>query len=441
MRYQIKQAVKKGSFGSDALLVMLVKVFGALMTILLSIYITRVIGKGAYGLISLGNQILNYSLIFILYGYNQITTREISKIREDKSRVAFYTSMLHRYIFSRSALMMLVLLVLAYPLFNILFDSSSFVLPFIILALGLVPQTVSRIFSSVLLGMKKVWQANLTEQTLTSTLLIVFLFALNLLGLSLDLYTVVSCFVLARYIMYYIFTLYLKKGLQLDIRHGNQIRDRITNQSGFDSKISRRSFLLIALTSYSYNTINSLVLGFTTSPIEVGVFNIMMKIATPIAFILIAFQRSSMPRIAKKYAEGDIQYLKEAFLKIGLFAGVLGLVFFLFVLFFGRDILLIWNIDEYQVYRSLIIIAFGFLINAATSVAGPILAMSGEEGVHSYINIISVVLQVTLSFILTLKYGIEGAAISFALIMLFSNLVKVYFMYKKVLSIPNIMKE
>ena len=440
MRYQIKQAVKKGSFGSDALLVMLVKVFGALMTILLSIYITRVIGKGAYGLISLGNQILNYSLIFILYGYNQITTREISKIREDKSRVAFYTSMLHRYIFSRSALMMLVLLVLAYPLFNILFDSPSFVLPFIILALGLVPQTVSRIFSSVLLGMKKVWQANLTEQTLTSTLLIVFLFALNLLGLSLDLYTVVSCFVLARYIMYYIFTLYLKNGLQLDIRHGNQILDRITNHSGFDSKISRRSFLLIALTSYSYNTINSLVLGFTTSPIDVGVFNIMMKVATPIAFILIAFQRSSMPRIAKKYAEGDIQYLKGAFLKIGLFAGVLGLVFFLFVLFFGRDILLIWNIDEYQVYRSLIIIAFGFLINAATSVAGPILAMSGQEGVHSYINIISVVLQVTLSFILTLKYGIEGAAISFALIMLFSNLVKVYFMYKKVLSLPNIMK-
>ena len=54
------QAVKKGSFGSDALMVMLVKVLGAIMTIALSIYITRVIGKGAYGLISLGNQILNY---------------------------------------------------------------------------------------------------------------------------------------------------------------------------------------------------------------------------------------------------------------------------------------------------------------------------------------------------------------------------------------------
>lgn len=337
--------------------------------------------------------------------------------------------------------MMLFLFVAAYPLFNVLFDSPSFVLPFIILALGLVPQTVSRIFSSVLLGMKKVWQANLTEQTLTSTLLLIFLFALNLLGYRLNIYIVVSCFVLARCVMYVIFSLYLKKGLHLNIGIRNHGGDSITQQSGFDSKLSRRSFLLIALTSYAYNTINSLVLGFTATPVDVGVFNILMKIATPIAFILIAFQRSSMPRIAKKYAEGDIQYLKKAFLKIGMLAGVLGLLFFLFVLFFGQDILLVWNIDEYQVYRSLIIVAFGFLINAATSIAGPILAMTGQEGIHSVINMVSVVLQINLSFVLTSNFGIIGAATSFTAIMLFSNLAKVFFMYKKVLSLPNIMNK
>ena len=118
MKSQIKQAIKKDSFGSDALLVMLVKVVGAIMTIALSIYITRVIGKGAYGLISLGNQILNFSLLFILAGYNQITTREVSKIRENKTKVGFYTSLLHRYIFTRSALMMLILFIAAFPLFN-----------------------------------------------------------------------------------------------------------------------------------------------------------------------------------------------------------------------------------------------------------------------------------------------------------------------------------
>ena len=441
MKNQIKQAVKKDSFGSDALLVMIVKIAGAAMTIALSIYVTRVIGKGAYGLISLGNQILNYSLLFILAGYNQITTREISKIREDKSKVAFYASMLYRYIFSRSAMMMLILFAAAYPLFHVLFDSPSFVLPFIILAIGLIPQTVSRVFSSVLLGMKKVWQANLTEQALTSSLLLAFLFFLNIMGFTLGIYTVVSCFVVARFVMYFIFSIYLKKGLNLNVSLRNNRKDKITGQSGFDSKLSRRSFLIIALTSYAYNTINSLVLGFTCSPVDVGVFNILMKIATPIAFILIAFQRSSMPRIAKKFAEGDVEYLKQAFLKIGLLAGVLGFMFFLLVLLFGENILLIWNIKEYEVYVSLIILAFGFLINAATSVAGPILAMTGQEKIHSIINIVSVVLQVTLSFILTIEYGIIGASISFTIIMLFSNLAKVFFMYKKVLILPKIMKE
>ena len=433
MKGQITQAVKKGSLGSDALMVILVKVLGAVMTIVLSIYITRVIGKGAYGLISLGNQILNYSLLFILAGYNQITTREISKIRENRSKVEFYASMLHRYIFSRSILIMLFLFVAAYPLFNFLFDSPSFVFPFIILTVGLIPQTVSRIFSGVLLGMKKVWQANLTEQTLTSALLLTFLLVFNQFGFNLNLYSVVTCFVLARYVMYFIFSSYLSKGLDLDISFYKRGLENITKQSGFDSKASRRSFLLIALTSYSYNTINSLILGFTSNPVDVGVFNILMKIATPIAFILIAFQRSSMPRIAKKYADGNIKYLEQAFLKIGLFAGVLGLLFFLFVLILGRDILLIWNIEDYEVYRSLLILALGFLINAATSVAGPILAMTGQESIHSSINIISVLLQVTLSLILTIKYGIIGAAITFTIIMLLSNLAKVFFMYKRVL--------
>ena len=92
-------------------------------------------------------------------------------------------------------------------------------------------------------------------------------------------------------------------------------------------------------------------------------------------------------------------------------------------------------------YQSLIILAFGFLINAATSVAGPILAMTGQEGIHSVINVVSVVLQITLSFVLTLNFGIIGAATSFTFIMLFSNLAKVFFMYKKVLYLSNTMSE
>jgi O-antigen/teichoic acid export membrane protein len=44
-----------GALRKDFIGVVIVKVFGACMTILLSIYITRYIGKGAFGLISLAN--------------------------------------------------------------------------------------------------------------------------------------------------------------------------------------------------------------------------------------------------------------------------------------------------------------------------------------------------------------------------------------------------
>ena len=67
--------------------------------------------------------------------------------------------------------------------------------------------------------------------------------------------------------------------------------------------------------------------------------------------------------------------------------------------------------------------------------------MTGQEDIHSNINVVSVGLQVTLSLVLTIEFGIIGAAASFTAIMLFSNLAKVFFMYKKVLRRTNIMKE
>jgi O-antigen/teichoic acid export membrane protein len=67
--------------------------------------------------------------------------------------------------------------------------------------------------------------------------------------------------------------------------------------------------------------------------------------------------------------------------------------------------------------------------------------MTGQEDIHSNINVVSVGLQVTLSLVLTIEFGIIGAATSFTAIMLFSNLAKVFFMYKKVLRRTNITKE
>ena len=54
---------------------------------------------------------------------------------------------------------------------------------------------------------------------------------------------------------------------------------------------------------------------------------------------------------------------------------------------------MIWDIRDLNTYHSLLILALGFFINAITSVAGPILAMCGQEFVHSAINIVTIIIQ------------------------------------------------
>lgn len=414
--------------------VVLVKVFGAVMTIFLSIYITRQIGKGAFGLVSLANQILGLALLIALSGYNQISVREISKISESRDTVERLGSLLRKFVWVRSSIIFIILAGLSFPLFAIVFNAPHFVFPFIIICLGFSSQATSRIYSSILLGLKKVWQANLTEQTLSSFLTLIGLVIYKSLGYELELIHVVYAYALARIIMCQVFILYLKHQIKIQISPLNKTRSEIRSEPGFDSEKSRMSFLIIALTGFAYNTINSFVLGIITTPVDVGVFNILIKIATPIAFILFAFQKSSMPRLAKKYEEGNILFIKDLFLKIGLYAGLMGLVFLILVIFFGEQILSIWHVDDSVSYWALIVVALGFFINALTSIAGPILAMTGREHIHSIINVSSLVVMIVLSYSLTLYFGIIGASISFTAVMIFSNVWKVLEVYRRIFS-------
>lgn len=423
-----------GALRKDFIGVVIVKVFGACMTILLSIYITRHIGKGAFGLISLANQILGLSVLIALSGYNQIAVREISKISDSIDEVESLTGFLRKFVWIRSWIIFFILALLSYPLFGYLFDSPHFICAFIIICFGFTSQSVSRIYSSVLLGLKKVWQANLTEQTLSSFLTLIGLFTYNSLGHDLELVHVAIAYMAARVIMYFAFNLYLKYQINLKLSSVLKESNKIKLIEGFNSKKSRRSFLVIALTGFAYNTINSFVLGIISSPVEVGVFNIILKISTPIAFVLFSFQKSSLPRLAKKYKQGDIQYIKTLFLKIGFYAGIIGLLFLILMVFFGKEILTIWQIEDYSSYVALIYVSIGFFINALTSVAGPILAMTDKEYIHSIINVTSLFVLIISSYALTYYFDIIGAAISFMSVMIFSNVWKVLVVYKRIFS-------
>ena len=418
----------------DSFLMMLVKLAGALMVIALSIVITRTGGKSAFGIISLSNQILNIALLVVIHGYSQITTREVSRNREDLGYLSLIYTALRTTIRKRSVFAWVAMLVITYPLFRYVFDMGDSYAVFVILSVGFVAQTVSRAYSSFLLGLKKVWQSNLTEQTLTSALTLVFMLIYQAFGQPFSLYYLALSYMLSRFLLSVLLGSFLR-GLLVYSKHSDSSEKKhISEFEGYNSKASKLSFLLIAIASYGQGVLNSLILGYTGTASDVGVFNIIMKIATPIAFILLSLQRSSMPRIAKFYSDGDVTSIRRLFVRVGFISALGGVLFFLVVFIWGRQILTIWNIDDTESYQVLLIISLAFLVNAATSVAGPVLAMTGEEKIHSRISIFTLIVQLVSGLYLSIHYGLIGAAVAYLIVMLTVNLSKVFFVYRKVFS-------
>lgn len=412
---------------------MMVKLSGAIMVILLSVVITRLGGKSAFGIISLSNQILNFALLVVIHGYSQITTREVSKNRSDVPYLNQVYAALRKTIRQRAFVVLVVLVAIAYPLFHFVFDMEDSYLVFLILSAGFVAQTVSRAYSSFLLGLKKVWQSNLTEQTLTTALTLVFMTLYYLAGGTFSLYYLAMSYMVSRIILSVLLGSFLRRLLGYK-KHGPAETRHISEFGGYNSKGSKLSFLLIALAGYGQGVLNSLILGYTSTASEVGVFNIIMKIATPIAFILLSLQRSSMPRIAKLYGKKDLAAIRTLFTRVGIISGLGGVLFFLAVFFFGKQILSVWKIDDHASYTALLIIALAFLVNAVTSVAGPVLAMTGEEKIHSRISVGTTIVQLVSGLWLSINYGLIGAAIAYLIVMVVVNVSKVYYVYVRVFS-------
>ena len=115
--------------------------------------------------------------------------------------------------------------------------------------------------------------------------------------------------------------------------------------------------------------------------------------------------------------------------KILFFAG---LIILLFIFFLSDSILSLWGKEFTNAKNCLIILCVGQFFNIGTGAVGYLLSMTGHEKVLRNITILSLILSVLLNLVLINLIGILGAAIATSSVIIINNLVKAFFVYKKI---------
>ena len=401
----------------------------AVFAILISLTITRISGKEAFGIISLSNQLLGFFIIVIIGGHYQHIIRYIARSRLSVHSLHQIENALRTTISKRTLAVAPIALLVAIGVFAIQNNSIEGLIAFALMTVGLLFQVLSRINASILLGLRKVWQSSWAENTLVNFIVCASLAAIYLGKGAITVATIAIIYVSARLITYVLITFYLKSTINAQVDITNTTNAEELNSAELDTNTS---FAIISLTAYAYTITSGMVLGVFGDLSGVGEYNILLKICSPLLFVTAAIQRSYNPRIAKAYKDKNIIYLKKSFLEFVAAATIIFVLYATLIIFLKTEILALWEIESHDMHNVLLILLLGHGVNIISANAGQILAMTQFEKLHARLNIVGLILNIVLTITLVHLHGLYGAAWSFVINTTMVNGAKIWIMIKKV---------
>ncbi|MDP2124823.1 MAG: polysaccharide biosynthesis C-terminal domain-containing protein [Parvibaculum sp.] len=164
------------------------------------------------------------------------------------------------------------------------------------------------------------------------------------------------------------------------------------------------------------------LLGYFVDPDEIGIYFAVTRIANLMAFIFFALSALAVPKFAELYAAGKHDELQT------FMHGVIQWIFWptlaagLFLLAVGEFALGLFGDGFAAGYSVLWLLMLGFLVRAATGPIEYLLNMTGNQNATAIAYGCAAVLNVALNLILVPRFGLEGAAASTAISIVFATL-------------------
>lgn len=172
------------------------------------------------------------------------------------------------------------------------------------------------------------------------------------------------------------------------------------------------------------NQTDIIMLGVIRSDEEVGVYRVVVQIATLVVFGLQALNLMLQPYFAALHAKKDYERLQRLATNSARAILAIAILPVMAMVFAGDAFLTFFFGPEYRVgYLALGILALGQLVNAAMGSVGLLLNMTGYERDTMRGVAIAAVVNVALNLILIPRFGIEGAAASTAITLMTWNII------------------
>lgn len=156
---------------------------------------------------------------------------------------------------------------------------------------------------------------------------------------------------------------------------------------------------------------------------SVAYYSIAIKLLTILSMVIIAVNINIAPKISEFYHSNKTYELKEILNKSRKIICFMNIPIGIFLILFGKKVLLFFGQNYLEVYYPMIILLIGQIIASFFGSTAITLNMIGQQNRFQFILLFATLLNIIFNIILTPKYGMIGSAISFVVSLLFWNIV------------------
>lgn len=405
---------------NDSAKILLIKVIGAMVSLVFTASLTRFLGANESGIYFLSLSIVMIIIPLITFGSENYLLKNSSILYVSNSLIKLSKLVFTIFSFSSFIAVSVYLFIFYFSdhFITTIFNKPEIIEPLKALALAALPLALISMISNILQGVGRIVVAFFLGGPLSNILALLFIYTFDVSNAS----EAATIFLLAVVITAIICLIFLKYYCTISL-------------SGFCKLIpivtAATPLLLIQLSSQINSLSGQLLLGVFSEVDSVAYYSVAFRVSLVISFVLIAVNKVVARDFAILYSSGEIVKLKQL-VKISsriMISFSIPALFFLF--FYAESLLSVFGDDFINASTCLRIMVFGQLINVFTGSVGYLLQMTGFEKLMQKGVLLIMLFCLLLGTILIYFYNEIGASITMVISVGATNLYCWYLVNKK----------
>lgn len=400
-----------------------VRMTGSVLGFLVNVSIARLLGAEGAGLYFLSVSIVMFAAVIGRMGLENTVVRFIAESKAKGSwagiKGVYVNAMTVSFI--ASCAVSLGIYLLSPVLADRVFHKPAVGALLKLMAIAIVPLALARLHASSFRGLKKIFEAQLTDGVVLSLLMLIFIYPLvktwgaNGAGVSYLLSSLSACF--------FAIIMFAHANPQINTVNGAFPFGRLFN--------SCLPLLWVTISSFLMGQAAIIALGVWSDARDVAIYNVAHRTALLMTFGLYSAVSILSPKFSELIVSGDRHALSKTARRSVSLLTFLAVPLLLVFTMFPMQIMGLFGSEFREGWPVLVVLSVSQFINVATGPAGELLIMGGHERKVRIINMTSFISNLILCFFLIPDFGSLGAAYAVAMSYVIHALLSVMFVNRQ----------